>query len=188
MSEDTVTKGAQIPEQVAEALDSQLGYGDWSDYCNRLAEAIAFGGGYDERTPFDVVIQKKRDELEDAREKRDEWAETVDELERDIEDLKVEREEYKTTEDKFDGALWQIEQDFRAGELGHLDTGHTKIKNLAERFGRSPEAVVSELRDRNPDVPDYAFEQIAFADRKFTGLDEDRVPPVDERGQDADED
>lgn len=182
MSDDTTTMGAQIPTDTAEVVKERLGYGEWSEYARELAEVLAYGDGFDERTPYDVVIQKKRGELDDARDTRDEWQDTIDTLERELEDLKQEREEYKTTKDQFEGALWQLEQDFRAGEIGHLYKSHPKIKNLSERFGRDAEALMDTLRERNSDVPEYAFKQLAFADSKFGGLAESDVgTPVENR-------
>lgn len=180
--EDMKTMGAQVPSDTAQVVKQKLEYGEWSEYARRLAEVIAHGDADDERTPFDVAIEKKRQDLADARDERDKWQGRVDDYEREIERLKREREEYKTTQDRFEGAVWQLEQNFRAGEIGHLYASHTKIKNLGEQFDRDPDTLMDLLRERNPDVPDHAFKQLAYATDKFTGLPSDVVgTPVEER-------
>lgn len=187
--DDTTTMGAQVPVETAEVAKEKLEYGEWSEYARELAEVIAFGDGFNERTPYDVVIAKKKDELDHAREMRAEWESEVQSLTEEIENLKQEREEYKTTEDQFEGALWQLEQDFRAGEIGHLDETQPKIKNLAERFDKTPESLMETLRQRNPDVPQYAFKPLQAVREKFWGLpDDDVATPVGNResGRDAD--
>ena len=181
MSEDTVTKGAPIPAETAEVLGERLDHGEWSEYVRSLADILAYGDA-DTRTPFDAVIENKQDALSEARRRRDDINIQIKILEDELETLKRERENHTTKAEQFDGALWQLEQDFRSGQFGHAVEDQIKIKNLASKFGRSTEAIITLLRERNPDVPEHAFKPPAAVRKRFSGLEESRVSlPVEKR-------
>lgn len=182
MTDDQKRIAADIDEDTHAILKEKLEYGELSEVIRDVANTIAFGDGWDRRTVIDRRIEQKRQELSTLRDQRREINGKIESIEDRIDELEDRRERVETEAEQYTGALWSLEQSFRAGELGHLDPEHGRVKSLANEFGKSPESVLDELRERNPDVPDYAFKQKMHASRQFDGLPEDRVKtPVEQR-------
>lgn len=182
MSDDQKRIVADIDEDTHAILKEKLEYGELSEVVRDVANTIAFGDGWDRRTVIDRRIEQKRQELSTLRDRRREINGEIESVEERIDELEDRRERVETEAEQYTGALWSLEQSFRAGELGHLDPQHGRVKSLAKEFGKDPEAVMDQLRERNPDVPSYAFEQRMHASRNFNGLSEDRVKvPVEQR-------
>ena len=63
-----------------------------------------------------------------------------------------------------------------------LDPEHAAVKRAAETGGVEPEGVVETLKERNPDVPTYAFKDGLHDRNTWDGLDDETATlPVDER-------
>jgi len=49
---------------------------------------------------------------------------------------------------------------------------HPGVKRAANTGEVGPEDVIEELQERNPEVPDYAFEDAIHTDRVWNGFDD----------------
>jgi outer membrane protein TolC len=78
-----------------------------------------------------------------------------------------------TREEKYEAKLEELE-----GQLRHdgirLDPGHPAVKRTAGAGGVDPDGVIRDLKERNPDVPAYAFEDgINDYENDWNGLPDD---------------
>lgn len=184
-SEDNDTKAlaAEVDAEVHENLKEKLDHGEISELLRRVAETVAYGGTGDKRTIFDERIEMKREELDTKRYERKIVDTDIDRLEQELRELERKREQVETKEEQFMGEIKGIERRLRAGELPCVFTDHAEIANLKNEYGRSKESIIDLLRERNPDVPEYAFVDNLRDQRAFSGFsDVDQVTlPVGQR-------
>lgn len=182
MTDDHSRWGANIDADTKEILDEKLDHGEASEILREVANSIAYGSGWDQATLLDRQIEKKRQQLRTLRDKRRDIDGAIETAEEELRELERDRKEVKTKEEQFEGALWSFEQSFRSGEMGHIDETHARVESFAKEFGYEPEEIVQTIRDRNPDVPDHAFEPFQTAQFKFSGLSDDEIStPVEKR-------
>lgn len=178
--------GARIEdEDKIELVKELLRHGEQSKILRDVVDTIVKTGGYDRHTVFDSRIEQKKETLQELRRERRHLDEEIGQVESELEQLRERRENILSQQDEYEIALAAIERPFRAGEFGHVDVGHARIQELAEEYGRRPDDVHQDLRDRNPDVPDYAFSQyghVSTINGKFEGLPGSKAAlPPDER-------
>lgn len=154
---DTKRWGAEIDAELYKALDNSLERGERTAVLREVAEKLA-AGEYDGYTVNDIKVAQKREEIEDLREVMRQARADLERTESELDDLLREREQIETEADRYDGALWSFEQDFRAGDVGHVTGNEPGTIKIADEFGKSVDGVVNDLRERNPDLPDKAFE------------------------------
>lgn len=173
---------AEIPSEDKEMLDEILAHGELTELIREVVSSVVEGEGFNRRTVYDARIKQVTRKITDTRDEINRLHRELERLENTRDTLQQEREGVLTKAEEWEAAFGEVERAFRAGDLGHLDPGHQRIKDIARRFGKTPDAVHEELRDRNPDVPDHAFKQTMFVERRFGGLPESQVGlPVEER-------
>lgn len=183
MSNEQSRWGANIDTETKEILDERLDHGEVSKILREVANSIAYGSGWDQATLLDRQIERKRQQLRTLRDKRRDIDGSIETAEEELRELERNREDVKTKEEQFDGALWSFEQSFRSGDIGHIDENHPRVESFADEFGRDAEEIVQTLRDRNPDIPAYAFKPFQTAQYKFGGVSDDSInTPVESRG------
>jgi hypothetical protein len=47
---------------------------------------------------------------------------------------------------------------------------HSKIQDVARTTDKTPEEVISMLKDRNPEIPEYAFEKSMLTKEDWEGV------------------
>lgn len=163
----------------------QLDRGELSEIVRDVVQTLAYGAGWDRTTVLDRRVETGEAELRKLRERRRQADAAIETKEEEVRELRRRREQTETQEEQFKGALWSAEQSFRAGDLGHLSIDHPVVSKLAERYGRDATEVLETFIERNPDVPEVAFEGF---DRslnefeKFRGVPDDEVDvPVEAR-------
>lgn len=182
MSNDQERWGANIDADTKKMLDEKLDYGEASEIIREVAQSIAYGSGWDEATLLDRQIEQKRQEVRTLRDERRSINGAIETAEEELRELEREREEVQTKQEQFEGALWSFEQSFRSGEMGHINSSHPRVESFADEFGKDPDEFVQLLRERNPDVPDYAFEPFRTAKFRYDGVSSEKVnTPVEER-------
>lgn len=178
-------KGGKIPPDDAELFDELTDHGEASYIFRDVVKRYNESHGYDRRTTYDARIEYLKEKLQVAEGKIQKWKDEVRDIKEEIELVRERRESVLTQQEEFEIALETVETPFREGEFGHIDPGHPRIQELAEKYGRQPDAVHQELRDRNPDVPDRAFREfrsVTSLGGPFEGLPGDQPSlPLDER-------
>lgn len=188
MSDDNTKRwGVEINAELHEALDKTLEHGERSEILRNVARELVTGD-FDAYTINDIKIAMKDSELEDAREEVRMAQARVERLESERDKLINDREQIETDEDRYDGALWSLEQQFRGGEVGHITPKSGEVRSISSEFDISRSEVVDELRDRNPDIPEKAFEseesyrELNSTPDVFSGLPDEQVAvPAEDR-------
>lgn len=179
--ENTVRVVAQVPESVKETAKEKLDYGGISREVRETLERIAFGEDLTQRSR----LERQRDELQETlrkkREERRELDAEIENIEQRIDGIDSKINNLTTREDKFEAKLEELEAILRVDGC-RLDPEHPAVKRAAKTGGMEVEGVMETLKERNPDVPSYAF-QDGLKDREsWNGLPDSQAElPVDER-------
>lgn len=173
-SEETARVVAQVPESVKAAAKEKLEYGGLSREIQDTLERIAFGEDLGERSR----LERRRDELtEELREKREERREInaeIENIEQRIDGVEDKLSNLTSREDKFEARIEALETRLRV-EGQRLDPDHAAVKDAAAAAGVEPEGVVEKLKERNPDVPTYAFQDGLHDRETWSGLPENKA-------------
>lgn len=157
MGNDTKLFGAQVPETVMDAIEARLGYGEKSEYIREFARHLAYGEYVDDRTPLDAAIAVTENRIATLEQERQEITTELDRLGDELDRLNDERQRYTNTESHLDAALIALEDDLRRGM--NVDPEAPRVDRVAREFDKTAEDVIDRLKQRNPDVPDHAFER-----------------------------
>lgn len=180
---DTSRIRAEVPAEDKEMLDEILEHGELTELLREVVDAVVEGDGYDRRTVYDARLKQVKRTIRDTRDEIGRLHQELERLEETRDRLQTQRESVLTREEEWEAAFGEFERAFRAGGFGHVDDDHPRLQDLATRFGRDAEAIHDELRGRNPDIPDHAFQAAILTRNSFPGLPESRVnTPADERG------
>jgi len=105
-------------------------------------------------------IERRIQDIEDTVAALDREAESIEheraEKERKLETLKTELERMEER-DTYENGLADLEDILDDGK--NVDPGHGKVEKVANKYGRTPEQVIEDLKDRNPDLPDDRFDE-----------------------------
>lgn len=180
-SDDTKRVVADIDAETHSLLKERLEHGEMSELIREVAGTVAYGGGWDRSNIKERQLRKERQELRQLREQRRELDAKIETKEETIRELEHEREQMESEEERLEGALWSFEQTFRAGETRAVEE-NTQLQSIANEFKLDVEDVQSQLRERNPDVPECAFKPPALSRGSWDGFPPELVEtPVDER-------
>jgi len=179
--EETVRVVANVPKSVKEAAKDKLEYGGLSREIEDTLSRIAFGEDLNQRSRLERQKADLKETLVDKREQRRELDAEIENLEQRVAGINDKMSNLTTREDKYEAKLESLEQRLRS-EGSRLDPKHPAVKEAANTGGVEPAGVIQTLKQRNPDVPVYAF-QDALRDREtWNGLDDDIAGlPVGER-------
>ena len=181
---------AEIPASTKEAYKAKYGHGKISEDIRRLFDQRAYGENLEQRSRLEDAIQRERDELEELKRKRREINTEIDNKETIIQDYERKISNLTASEERYEAKLEELERRIRDPEnFGHLTAEDEAVVRIADESNKEPEGVIRDLKDRNPDVPDYAFEPIPpMGDRHpirnpaWEGVPEEDVDtPVSER-------
>ena len=176
-----------VEEQEKEMLDQIFAHGELSETFRDVVGRIIETEGYTRQTVYDARIEQKKNELAGKREKRERLEREIDELADDIGELRNQRSNILSKEDEYRGGLKTLEHDLRRPRGGRNDNSwvgavwatHPRIQALSEQFDKTPQTVMDDLRERNPDVPERAFTESNGA---FVGFEDGRATlPLSER-------
>ncbi|EMA42678.1 hypothetical protein [Halococcus saccharolyticus] len=180
--EETVRINVEVPESVRDTAKQKLDYGGLSREIRERLEEIAFGPELAHRSRLERQRADLKNRLRDVREKRREIDAEIETLEEQVQAVDEKLGSITEREDKYDAKLEELESQLRRDGM-RLDVENPKVGRAAATGGVEPEGVIRELKDRNPDVPDYAFEDgLHDHEHDWTGvLDEDLGQDPDER-------
>lgn len=180
--EETVRVVANVPKSVKETAKQKLEYGGISREVQETLERIAFGEELTQRSRLERQREELEEKLRQKREKRRELDAEIDNMEQRIGGIDSKLSNITTKEDKFEAKLEELEAKLRHDGV-HLDPTHPAVERAAGTGSVEPEGVIKTLKDRNPDVPSYAFEKAMHAEDSWNGLPESQADlEVDERG------
>jgi predicted nucleic acid-binding Zn-ribbon protein len=162
--DDYVRYTVQMPRELREDAKRNTERGELAEEVRDVFRQRAYGiGGTDSPSELDKVKAELRDvrqTIDDLRHRRRQLDAEIEaketratRLEERIEALEEERSELETTVDMLENLLLDGDRMWP-----------TRIKNAADVDPSTAEEIYHELRDRNPDLPDAAFEEPALSD------------------------
>lgn len=174
---------ADVPKTVKEAAQDKLEYGGLTREVEELLERIAFGEDLGQRSRIERRLEQLDDEMRGLREERRELDAQIENTEQQRKALEQKLSNLTTKEDKFDAKLEELESRL-LDEGTRLDPDHPAVKRAAATGGTEPEGVIEELKERNPEVPGYAFKQAMHDTFEWNGRESLDTPFRDD-GDDA---
>lgn len=172
--EKTVRVVAEVPESVKETAKEKLEYGGLSREIQETLERIAFGEDLTQRSRLERQRDELQAELREKREQRRDLDAEIETLEQRISGVDEKLSEITTREDKYEAKLEELDALLRQDGV-RLDPDHGAVRRAAETAGVEPEGVVATLKERNPDVPTYAFEDGLHDRETWGGLPDDQA-------------
>lgn len=168
--DETVQVTHRIPKHVRDAAQEATERGVLSEAVRNVYRAAAHGETFDghERVAAELAsIDAERERLSAQREHADERLATLEERRADLESVS-DREADRSTD--YEAELDQIEADLHDGM--HVFEEHGVVQQAAQAGGVTPAEVIEELKERNPEVPDYAFVARHESDYRWTGTEQ----------------
>lgn len=180
--DDSVRVTVCVPEEVRDAAKDKLPHGGMSEEVRDLLTRIAFGEEVNQRSRLERQAEELRERRAEKRRERRELDANIENLDDRIETIERKLGELSTREERYEAKLEELEYRLRS-EGTRIFTGHGLVERVASEAGVEPEGVIGDLKERNPDVPDFAFEPaIHDHENEWNGLPDDEAEtPVDER-------
>lgn len=141
-------------ETVAEAK-AKLDHGEMSEVLRDALERVAHGADVAEEKRLTDRLETLREDRRDLRHERDGIEKALEEKNREIERVERRLEQLREQEGEYDGVLAMLEEDLNDGVRVMLGTD--KVQRAARIGDCDPEDVISDLKERNPEIPDKAF-------------------------------
>lgn len=196
-----------LPEEEKQIVKESGGYGALSSACQRGVLAEARGEEY---VAADEMRKLARSQWEDTEEgiesvlsaletsASDGGAVTMERVHEEFDAFREERrtaitepvqdsvseavqEHVKEQQEEFESLLVELEDLLRQGN--HVFVGHGQVKDAAKLDNSEPEDIIDLLKQRNPEIPDYAFESVAEADRRWWGIDDREMQTATDGGR-----
>lgn len=177
--EDTVRVVAEVPESVKETAKDKLEYGGISREIRETLERIAFGEDLTQRSRLERQREAVADDLRELREQRREIDAKIESAEERITAIDQKLSTITSREDKFEAKLEELEAQLYDGV--RLWDDHGAVRRAAQTGGVEPEQVIRTLKERNPDIPEYAYQQALHDNETWGGLSDHDGTNANER-------
>lgn len=158
----------QVSSDAKALARDELNHGELSERLRELVNKIAFGEEVSEREQ----LERHRDELRQRKDKiraeiRRKQAD-LDEIEQELTRIEERMDHLDTREDEYESKLEMLEQHLADG--GHVFPDYNPVANAANAGGVGPEDVIEVLKERNPDIPEHAFQPGYKANDRWRGF------------------
>lgn len=181
--EETVQVIANVPKSVRDGAKEKLEHGEMSEEIRDTLARIAFGEDLNQRARLETRLEDLRDQRDELRRERRQLDAEIENIDSRIDSVETKISQLTSREERYEAKLESLEHRVRAE--GRLFPEHAAVKNVASEAQREPEGVIKDLKDRNPDIPDYAFEErTPYSDEpRWNGFEDEEIinRDVDER-------
>jgi len=147
-----------VPRETKEIAKRKLEHGGLTRVVRDALTRVAHGEDVSEREKVTDKLRQLRDTKREKISKRNQLDDEIAELEVKIERAENRLDELDDKQGEYEGTLKMIEQKMHDDGM-HVFPGHGMIDEAASIGGCSPEDVIDDLRERNPDLPDHRFEE-----------------------------
>lgn len=167
--EDVVRTTIRMPRNLRDEAKAQAEHGQLSEMVRDVFREIAFGEDINKREQYKRQLERIRDDKDDIRADIRDLQTELEKLEAQEARLEERLNETTSLRDKYDGMLEMLEHELYSGE--NIFAEHAAVKRAARTSNLEPDQVIEELKERNPEIPEYAFEPKMHADREWFGID-----------------
>lgn len=159
-----------VPEPLRDAAQESAEHGELSERVRTVYRIVATGGVADARTQLQLELEQLRSKKDRLRAEKDDIEAQLRDLERREKRLEERIDQQQSRQDRYAGHLESLSEQIRDGMA--VFPGHAAVKQAADVGGKTPEAVIADLKDQNPGLPDTAFTKQGTLDRheRWTGV------------------
>lgn len=166
--DDTVRTTITMPRHLRDAAKENAEHGELSERVRSLYRRIAFGEDVDQHETVKLELERVRSDKDDVRAQIRDLQAELDRLETKEARLEEKLSKHTSRQQKYEGHLESLETLLYDGV--HVDEEHPGVEKAANAAQVSPSDVIDDLRERNPQIPDYAYLPINEADRRWNGF------------------
>lgn len=168
--EDTARVTHLVPEHVRDAAKDKTEHGELSEHVRNLYRRIAFGEDVAEHETVRMELERVRDEKDETRRQIRELQSDLEAIERKEARLEEKLSQHTSRQDKYEGHLEALETQLAQG--AHISTTHPGVDRAANVGDVEKDEVITDLKERNPSVPDHAFVDAMNTNRRWNGFDD----------------
>lgn len=177
--EELVQVNHLVPRSDKEAAQQNADeWGELSDAVRQVYRLYARRGNFGDIGELEIQLLKARHDRERIQQQIEELQNQLDTAKSREEHLEEELEDAEVRGDEYEAMLSDIESEIRDGMSVFPE--HGRIKEAATVSGKSPSQVLSDLRDRNPELPTAAFTEQRKSTEAWTGTTSDISIDTDE--------
>lgn len=158
MTDDFVRYNVRMPEKLRDDAKRSAERGELSEEVRSLFHRIAYGSVHGTGTS---ELEKARAELESVRNHKDDLRRERRRIDAEIESVESRETRLEEQVERLEATTDELEETINALERMLLNGERMfpkRIENAVDDLDVDADRVRRELQDRNPEVPDYAFE------------------------------
>jgi len=168
MSDDRAQINFTVDRDAKELVKDKLEHGELSTALRQRVQELAFGEEISQRETAKRRLAELREEKDDLRSKKREIEAELEDVEQQITRVEERVDGMERREDKYEASLEMLEESLRSGS--RLFEEHGQVVKAAKIGGVDASAVLDELKERNPEVPEYAFEDMLHSNHDWDGV------------------
>lgn len=153
---DTAPVNVRVDKDTKELAKQKLDHGGLTEVVEEALARVAHGEETTERQRVQDHLEELRSERAELRSERDSLNDRLDELDRKIARAEERLDSLMEQDGEYDGMLQMLEERLHSGKP--VDKSIAEVKRAAETGGKEPREVISDLQERNPDVPEDAYQ------------------------------
>lgn len=147
----------KVPKRTKELAKQQLEHGGISRVVREALEREAHGERTTERERVKDHLEELRAGRRQTKSERDQLNDELDEYDVKITRAEQRLDELDDREGQYEGMLTALDEHLADGK--YVFPNHGMVQRAAEVGDCTPEDVIADLRERNPDLPDERFEE-----------------------------
>jgi len=171
MTNDKSQINFEVDRDAKELAKDKLDYGELSTELRETIHRIAFGDEISKRERAHKRLAELREEKDSIRGTIRQKQTELEEVEDEIARLEERIDNLERREDKYEATLEMLEEILYAGQRVFKE--HGQVMKAAKVGGVDAEDVLEELKERNPQIPDHAFQQAMHSSKKWRGVTEE---------------
>lgn len=152
--EELVQVSHMVPKRLREDASANTEFGGVSHAVREVYRILANNGTINE-SRLQIQLQTVRNDRERIEGEIADLSDQLDEMKRRESELEDRLSDIDSRESKFEGLMGELETMLENGE--RVFPAHGKVKRAADMAGLTPNEVISQLKEQNPDCPDEQF-------------------------------
>lgn len=160
--EEMVQVTVNVPKSIKETAQDKLEYGGITREVRESLQRVAFGEDLNQRSRLERQAEELREKRAELRDQRRELDAEIESIDNKINGIQETISQLSSKEERYESKLEELEYRLRDpdDEWFHLVPTLRVVERIANEVNKEPEGVIQDVKERNPDIPDYAFEPV----------------------------
>lgn len=158
----------EVNRQAKELAKEKLEFGELSKVLRDEVRRVAFGEEISKRQRLTERLEKLREERDSLRADMRRIETEIDEKETEIARVEERMGGLERKEERYEAQIEMLEDQLFKGT--RLWEDHGQVIKAAKTGEKQPKEVLQELQDRNPEIPEYAFQDGLKDAKEWDGL------------------